>query len=268
MAFDDSSLDSYNDVASRLQEFRTKHPDGRLRPADPAMPYHVVRVPCGWCVKCKGNQVVKAGRDWKQCPRCQGSGIRHPDEPQEDVFIVYAAAAHRDAGDTDPGVGMAWEPYPGRTPYTAQSELQNAETSAWGRALLAANVADTRKGVASRDEVRNRAADRDEDGWPAGTRPAEPRPGAATSGPETAPEAAAAPGRTNGTTLDPRKRGAVFAQLGELGIKEPDAQRAILSEILERPVSSRKGLTNEDADKVVAALRKRPRPAREQVAAS
>ena len=252
MAFDDSSLDDYNDVASRLETFRTKYPDGRLRPADPTMPYHVVRVPNGWCIRCKGSQTVKAGRDWKQCPRCQGSGVRRVDEPQEDVFIVYAAAAHRDAGDTEPGVGMAWEPYPGRTPYTAQSELQNAETSAWGRALLAANVADTRKGVASKDEVRNRAAERDEDGWPAGTKPAEPKPTALA----------------NGQPLPDTKRRAIFAQFNELGIKDAAAQRAELAGILGRAVDSRKGLTAADADKVLAELRKRPRPAKEQVAAS
>src|SRR4249919_1063740 len=102
MAFDDKSLDDYNDVAHRIEEFRTKHDDGRLRPADPAMPYHVVRIPCGWCVRCKGAQVIKQRGDWKQCPRCDGSGVRHPGEPQEDVFIVYAAAAKRDREDADP----------------------------------------------------------------------------------------------------------------------------------------------------------------------
>ena len=55
---------------------------------------------------------------------------------------------------------MAFEPFPGRTPYTRGSELQNAETSAWGRAIVAALAADTnRAGVASADEVRNRRAD-------------------------------------------------------------------------------------------------------------
>jgi hypothetical protein len=36
-----------------------------------------------------------------------------------------------------PGIGMAWEPFPGRTPYTKASELMNAETStAVNRVLL------------------------------------------------------------------------------------------------------------------------------------
>jgi hypothetical protein len=45
---------------------------------------------------------------------------------------------------------------PGKTPYTKDSEIQNAETSAWGRAIVAVLAADTRKGVASRDEVAAR----------------------------------------------------------------------------------------------------------------
>ena len=252
MAFDDSSLDDYNDVASRLTELRDKYPDGRLRPADEAMPYHVVRIPCGWCVKCKGNRQIKGRGGWGDCPRCQGSGVRREDEPHEDVFIVYAAAALRDAGDAKPGIGMAWEPYPGRTPYTALSELQNAETSAWGRALQAAGIADARKGVASQEEIRNRAAERDEDGFPAGSKPATP----------------AKPPAANGDVPTDTQRRRIFAQFNELGIKDADVQRVILGEILGREVSSRKGLTPADADKVYAELRKRPRPAKEPVTAA
>jgi hypothetical protein len=45
--------------------------------------------------------------------------------------------------------------------------LQNAETSAWGRAVMAALAADASKGVASAEEVRNRVADRNEAAAPA-----------------------------------------------------------------------------------------------------
>lgn len=115
-------LGSYNDVASRMREFFDKFPDGRLRPASP------------WRVE----------------------------EIGEKTFVVYEAAAFRTADDLNPGIGTAWEPFPGRTQFTRDSELMNAETSAWGRAILAVGAADTRKGVASAEEVRNRAADRDE----------------------------------------------------------------------------------------------------------
>jgi hypothetical protein len=60
---------------------------------------------------------------------------------------------------------MAWEVFPGRTPYTRGSELQNAETSAWGRAIIAVGASDSKRGIASREEVRNRQAER-EDGLP------------------------------------------------------------------------------------------------------
>lgn len=116
-------MTDYVDVAARLVEFRAKHPDGSLQPADPAVPYRVETI---------------AG----------------------DTFIVVVAAAYRSPDDPRPGIGMAYEPYPGKTNFTRGSELQNAETSAWGRALVAALAADTKRGVASADEVRNRQADR------------------------------------------------------------------------------------------------------------
>ncbi len=70
-------------------------------------------------------------------------------------FVAVKAYAYRTPNDTTPGTGLAWEPVPGLTPYTKNSELQNAETSAWGRALIAAQIADASAGIASADEVRN-----------------------------------------------------------------------------------------------------------------
>ena len=123
MSFD---LGDYNDVAARITEFRAKHPEGSLRPVDPDVPYRI--------------EVIA-----EQC------------------YISVVAAAYRSPEDSAPGVGMAYEPVPGRTQYTRGSELQNAETSAWGRAIVAALAADTRKGVASSEEVRNRVAEREID---------------------------------------------------------------------------------------------------------
>ena len=72
-------------------------------------------------------------------------------------WVVYTAAAFRDANDTKPGIGTAWEPVPGPTPYTKDSEVQNAETAAWGRALIAIG-ASTKNGIASAEEVTNRSS--------------------------------------------------------------------------------------------------------------
>ena len=86
---------------------------------------------------------------------------------QAGEFIVYTAAAYRTPDDPRPGHGTAWEPVPGTTPYTKNSELMNAETSAWGRAIIAVG-ASTSKKIASANEVRNRSAEREEPLGPKG----------------------------------------------------------------------------------------------------
>src|SRR5690242_6394547 len=64
------------------------------------------------------------------------------------------AEAYRTPDDIRPGTGHAFEPVPGKTPYTKDSELMNAETSAWGRAIVALGF-ETKK-IASAEDVRNR----------------------------------------------------------------------------------------------------------------
>jgi hypothetical protein len=74
------------------------------------------------------------------------------------TFILYVAACYRTPDDERPGIGSAWEPVPGKTPYTKDSELMVAETSAWGRAIVAATGAETKNNgkIASADEVNAR----------------------------------------------------------------------------------------------------------------
>lgn len=114
--------DDYNDVAARIREFREKHPEGSLQPADLNVPYRIETI-------------------------------------GEKSFVVYVAAAYRSPDDTKPGIGAAWEPFPGPTNFTKNSELQNAETSAWGRAIVAALAADTKRGIATTDEIERRQAE-------------------------------------------------------------------------------------------------------------
>jgi hypothetical protein len=76
------------------------------------------------------------------------------------TFIVAQAAAYRSPDDPQPCIGTAAEPFPGQTTFTKNSELMNAETSAWGRALVAAGILAKGEGVASRNEVRNRRAEK------------------------------------------------------------------------------------------------------------
>jgi hypothetical protein len=73
--------------------------------------------------------------------------------------ITVKAYAYRSLNDTHPGIGHASEVFPGTTPYTKGSELMNAETSAWGRALAAIG-APTKGHIASADEVRGASSRR------------------------------------------------------------------------------------------------------------
>lgn len=75
------------------------------------------------------------------------------------LFVEVTTRAYRSPDDPCPCVGSAWEPFPGRTTFTKDSEMMNAETSAIGRALAAAGVAVSRS-MASANEVRNRQAER------------------------------------------------------------------------------------------------------------
>lgn len=114
-------LGDYVEVAERIAEARKLYPEGSFQPAVVDRPYSMEEV---------GGQ----------------------------AYVVVVAAFYRTPEDKLPGIGMAWEQVPGKTPYTRGSEMQNAETSAWGRALVAALIADTKRGIASADEVRMRTA--------------------------------------------------------------------------------------------------------------
>jgi hypothetical protein len=107
-------LGDYVDVAERVRQFNEKYPDGSL----------------------------------------QGEGEFIRDEAEAVIGYLYRAYAYRDRDDNRPGIGHAYEPIPGRTTFTKDSEVQNAETSAWGRAIVALGF-ETKK-IASANEVRNR----------------------------------------------------------------------------------------------------------------
>lgn len=111
--------DDYVPVADRIVAFRDRYPEGTLRPANVDRPFELVTV----------------------------DGV---------TFLAYTAAAFRTPDDPAPGVGCAWERVPGLTNFTKNSELQNAESSAWGRAIIAVGAADAKKGIASAEDVRNR----------------------------------------------------------------------------------------------------------------
>lgn len=97
---------------------------------------------------------------------------KHPDGSLQQVsvkvyeiegvsYLAYTAACYRHPNDELPGHGTAWERVPGLTNFTRNSELQNAETSAFGRAIVAVGAADTKKGIATREDVESRMAEAD-----------------------------------------------------------------------------------------------------------
>ena len=111
-------LSKYVDVAERIRIFRERYPEGSLQPANLDQPFSVMTI-------------------------------------GERTFIVYVACAYRTPEDTRPGIGCAWETFPGTSPFVKNSELMNAETSAWGRAIVATLAADTQK-IATVQDVQNR----------------------------------------------------------------------------------------------------------------
>lgn len=124
---DKFKMDGYVEAKDRVAEFWRLYPDGRIE--------------CG-----KPQVVQLEGRTFI-----------------ESHVVVYK---HRDHTEPD-ATGTAWEQFPGKTPYTRDSEAMNAETSAVGRALGFLNIGITGS-LASADEVRNRTAERDQ---PQQTRP-------------------------------------------------------------------------------------------------
>lgn len=79
--------------------------------------------------------------------------------PDGKTFIEAAVIVGRDPEDTKPVQAYCWEPYPGRTPFTKDSEQPNASTSALGRALGYMGFG-IDLSIASFNEVRNRQADK------------------------------------------------------------------------------------------------------------
>src|SRR5215469_12959215 len=94
--FDKRSLDDYVDVAERITEFCDRYSDGSLS-AGPDC-WRIVQVE-GWDKN--GDHVMQ-------------------------TFIAYTATAYRWLDDPHPGVGVAWEVFPGRTPYTRGSEVMTS----------------------------------------------------------------------------------------------------------------------------------------------
>lgn len=107
------SLDNYVDVATRLRLAFEKYPDLRIQET--------------------AREVIEM--------------------PDKNCFIRCTVTVWRDANDPIPAIATAAELYPGRTPYTKNSENEVGFTSALGRALGYMGFAIS-NAIASRDEVQ------------------------------------------------------------------------------------------------------------------
>jgi hypothetical protein len=111
-------LEGYTEVKDRIPMFYERYPDGRL-------------------VTTK---------------------VKVTDAPDGTPRVWVQAKAYRTPDDTHPGVGWSWMVLPGSTPYTKGSELENTETSAWGRAIGSLNIG-IGAGFASKDELNAKSGE-------------------------------------------------------------------------------------------------------------
>ena len=79
-------------------------------------------------------------------------------EPDDKPKVIVTAYAYRTTDDPHPGVGTSWMYLPGKTSYTVGSEIENVETSAWGRAIGALGILIDRS-IATSTEIRDKQDD-------------------------------------------------------------------------------------------------------------
>lgn len=170
--------------------------------------------------------------------------------------IVYRAEAYSTPDDPRPGVGYASEPYPGTSNFTRGSEIMNAETSGWGRAIASKGIA-VHRGIASAQEVR--AAQRGTDV----VRVKETPP----DDPWYAPPTQSGPlpevghkivGASKIEAASDKQLRLIMAKMSGLGISEPTQRLAYVNAVLVEggldQVGSAKELTKFTAGKVIDAL--------------
>lgn len=205
MAFNNSD---YIDVATRIGMFREKHPEGSLQPASLDKPYEIVML---------GDK----------------------------TFIVVVACAYRNQEDMRPGVGMAWEPFPAMNQQMRGSELMLCETSAWGRAIVAVLAADTKRGVASQDEIVARnTTQMVNDAFPNSQEVRQSSP------PNSYPTRTATSGSSGGGA-SAKQQNFIKKLLQDNNVPDP---LAFVSGLLDRNVDVLTDLSGRDASKIIESL--------------
>lgn len=141
------------------------------------------------------------------------------------IYLQASVTVFRGPDDPIPTSGIAWEPWPGKTSFTRDSEMMNAATSALGRALgyMGYGLATS---IASREEVMVRQQ-------------AQERP----QKPATAPQ--------GGSEASQAQLGKIAALLTQIGLEDRQDKLAYIGVILGREVPSSKSLTKKEAHKVI-----------------
>lgn len=124
--------DDYIQVDQRIQAFLAKWPEGRIVTQN--VDFHVEEYV---------YITVKSGdAPPREMPALRG-------------WVLVEACAYRGLDDPQPGKGWSMMIMPGGTPYTRGSELENCETSAWGRAIAATGI-EVRGGITTAEDIRNK----------------------------------------------------------------------------------------------------------------
>lgn len=214
MSFD---LSNYVDVPTRIRQLRAKHPDAVLRPANPAEPFRIMEI---------------GGRE----------------------FIIYTAACYRTPDDSLPAIACAAEPVIGASSFTRNSEVMNAETSAWGRAIMAALAVDEPH-IASKEEVQNRRSDEQasiaeqvvRDVFPDAAPASSTHPAAHRPQPEQRPDGS----RKLAAVASVKQQNLIKKLSRERNIEHPSQHAA---DVLGRQIDSLASLTTKEASKVIESL--------------
>ena len=194
------SLDNYVDVATRLRLAFDKYPDLRIQET--------------------AREIIEM--------------------PDKSCFIRCTVTVWRDATDPLPAIATACELYPGRTPYTKNSENEVGFTSALGRALgyMSFGIGSA---IATRDEVQAAQSRSDKPLAPVTPIRADlEQPFGDTSTPSNAPS--------------PKQLGLMRALANGQNLSG-DTLKEYCANVLEREIKSVNDLTKFDVMKVIDALK-------------
>ena len=92
--------------------------------------------------------------------------VKATTEPDGKPRVWVKAAAYRTPDDPLPGIGWSWMELPGATSFTRGSELENVETSAWGRAIGSLGIL-IDKSIATSNEIESKEGEEERPEAPA-----------------------------------------------------------------------------------------------------